>query len=238
MKRLVFLLAAAFLFAFNARAQQTPQNSSLFVSPFGESDTQTQPVASAAAPFVLTSSLRAIPEFELNAASAAVPADPPQVVYGVKPTYDFQAYLGYTFFRFYEVPHTNINLNGFNYSIIYYPFRLKGWIGADGEFVLAFGSQFDEKARYLLGMGGPRVRKSLPRNVEVWGHGLVGGTHYVPQTSYGTETALAFELGGGIDINTHNSRWSYRIGADAIGSHYFNTYQFSPKISGGIVYKF
>jgi hypothetical protein len=49
---------------------------------------------------------------------------------------------------------------------------------------------------------------------------------------------LAYELGGGVDINSRNSRWAYRIGADAVGSRYFNTYQFSPKVSAGIVYKF
>lgn len=190
--------------------------------------------------FGLTSSLRAIPEWNSNAggSTAAEPADPPQVVFGVKPQYDFQAYLGYTFLRFYQVPGTSINTNGFNYSIVYYPDHFNGKLGADGEFVLTFGSQFDEKARFLLGMGGARYRWELPRNIEIWAHALVGGSHYVPQTSYGTEGALGYELGGGVDINTHNSRWSYRVGADMIGTRYFSTYQFSPKISAGIVYKF
>jgi hypothetical protein len=241
MKRFAFLLAIVLLGAFNASAQQNSQNSPLFVSPFGEADSQPASASPAAPPFALASALHAIPEFEPNAATpvaAPEPAEPPQVVYGVKPTYDFQAYLGYTFLRFYEVPGTQINLNGFNYSIVYYPDRFKGWIAADGEFVAAFGSQFNEKARFLLGMGGARFRWSLPRNIEFWAHGLLGGTHYVPQTSYGTQSALAYELGGGVDINSRNSRWSYRIGADVVGTRYFSTYQFSPKVSAGIVYKF
>jgi hypothetical protein len=240
MKRFAFLPVVVLLCAFNASAQQNSQNSPLFVSPFGEADSQPASNSPVVPPLALTSSPR-VPEFELNAAIPAavpLPPEPPQVVYGVKPTYDFQAYLGYTFFRFYEVPGTDVNLNGFNYSIVYYPDYFKGWIAADGEFVAAFGSQFNEKARFLLGMGGARFRWSLPRNIEFWAHGLLGGSHYVPQTSYGSQSALAYELGGGVDINSRNSRWAYRIGADAVGSRYFNTYQFSPKVSAGIVYKF
>jgi hypothetical protein len=249
MKRPVFLLAGVLLFALNAGAQNDAGNSPLFVSPFAESPTQpAAPTASSstASVFSLAVPPAANAEFSANAGfspstanlfAAASPAEPPQV-YGVKPNYDFQAYLGYTFLRFYEVPGTQINTNGFNYGIVYYPDYFKGWLGADGEFVLTFGSQFDEKARFLLGMGGVRVRWAAPRNVEVWGHALAGGSHYVPQTSYGGQGAFGYELGGGVDINTHNSRWAYRIGADVVGTLYFNTYQFSPKFSAGIVYKF
>jgi hypothetical protein len=241
MKRAVFLLAGVLLFALNASAQNDTQNSPLFVSPFGESAAAPATATPAAPSFSVATQPAERADFEpatSNPFAAASPAEPPQVVYGVKPNYDFQAYLGYTFIRFYEVPGTQINTNGFNYSIVYYPERFSGWIGADGEFVLTFGSQFNEKARFLLGMGGVRVRWSAPRNIEVWGHGLAGGSHYVPQTSYGNQGAFGFELGGGVDINTHNSRWAYRIGADVVGTLYFNTYQFSPKFSAGIVYKF
>lgn len=241
MKRLVFLLAGVFLFALSASAQNDGQDSPLFVSPFAESAAQPATAISVSPSFSMSPLPPASPEFEPRASNffaPASPAEPPQVVYGVKPNYDFQAYLGYTFLRFYEVPGTQINTNGFNYGIVYYPDYFKGWLGADGEFVLTFGSQFDEKARFLLGMGGVRVRWAAPRNVEVWGHALAGGSHYVPQTSYGSQGAFGYELGGGVDINTHNSRWAYRIGADVVGTLYFNTYQFSPKFSAGIVYKF
>jgi hypothetical protein len=242
MKRSAFLLAVVLLCGFNAIAQQNSYNSPLFVSPFGEADSQPVSTIQATPSLAFTSSLNdAIPDFESSPASplaAPEPADPPQVVYGVKPSYDFQAYLGYTFIRFFQVPGTQVNLNGFNYSIVYYPDRFNGKLAADGEFVATFGSQFDEKARFLLGMGGARFRWALPRNLEFWAHALVGGTHYVPQTPYGTESSLAYELGGGVDINSRNSRFSYRISADAIGTRYFNTYQFSPKVSVGFVYKF
>ena len=186
MKRFAFLLAVVLLCGFNAIAQQNSHNSPLFVSPFGEADSQPASTSPATPSLTFTPSLHAISDFEPSPASplaAPEPADPPQVVYGVKPTYDFQAYLGYTFFRFFQVPGTEVNLNGFNYSIVYYPDHFKGWLAADGEFVATFGSQYDEKARFLLGMGGARVRWALPRNIEFWAHALIGGTHYVPQTS-------------------------------------------------------
>lgn len=241
MKRAVFLLAGVLLFALNASAQNDPQDSSLFSSPFGESAPQPAATTPAASSFSVPSlrTVNLVPEPPaFNGFAAASPAEPPQVVYGVKPNYDFQAYLGYTFLRFYEVPGTQINTNGFNFGVVYYPEYFKGWIGADGEFVLTLGSQFNERARFLLGMGGARFRWSGPHNIEVWIHGLAGGSHYVPQTSYGNQGAFGFELGGGVDVNTHNSRWAYRVGVDAVGTLYFNTYQFSPKVSAGIVYKF
>jgi len=243
MKRLVFLLAGVFLFALGANAQSDSQNSPLLVSPFAEEGV---PAAAAIAPSLSLATFPSIPEFEANPATGfatpsplapASPAEPPQV-FGVKPTYDFQAYLGYTFLRFYEVPGTQINTNGLNFSIQYYPENFKGWIAADGEFVLTIGSQADYHAHFLLGMGGVRFRWAAPRNIELWAHGLAGGSHYVPQTPYGKQGAFGYELGGGVDINTHNSRWAFRISGDAVGTLYFSTYQFSPKFSAGIVYKF
>lgn len=241
MKLPVCLLAGVLLFALNASAQNDPQNSPLLVSRFG--DAAAQPVAatvgspSFAVANLPTPTPASEPNFG-NAFAAPSPAEPPQVVYGVKPNYDFQAYLGYTFLRFYEVPGTQINTNGLNFGIVYYPDYFKGWIGADGEFVLTLGSQFNQKARFLLGMGGARFRWAGPHNIEVWVHGLAGGSHYVPQTSYGSQSAFGYELGAGVDINTHNSRWAYRIAGDAVGTRYFSTYQFSPKVSVGVVYKF
>ncbi|HUJ32559.1 MAG TPA: hypothetical protein VLY23_14855 [Candidatus Acidoferrum sp.] len=246
MKRVVFLAVVFLLFSFNLQAQENSQNSPLFSSSFGNAANQLEPPTtfSVDTPFAATPSLHLLPSSQPAAGAsgpaASAPASPAprQLVYGVMPKYDFQAYLGYTFIRFYEVPGVNVNLHGFNYSIVFYPEYFKGWIGADGEFVAAFGTQNNESARFLLGMGGARFRWSLPRGLEFWAHGLVGGSHYVPQTSYGGQGALGYEVGGGVDINSHNSRFAYRISADAVGTEYFSTYQFSPKVAVGIVYKF
>jgi len=172
------------------------------------------------------------------ASVSSVPSEPaalPQGVYGVLQNFNWQAYMGYTFVGFYELPGARQNENGFNYSIVYY---LKDWLGADGEFVATFGSQNGQASRFLVGAGGPRFRWSRPHGVELWAHGLVGASHFTPQTAYGKETALGYEVGGGIDISGHHRRWAYRVEADAVGTQFFSTYQIGPKLSAGLVFKF
>lgn len=149
--------------------------------------------------------------------------------------YNWQAYVGYSFIRFYEVPGLQQSTNGFNYSMVYY---LKNWFGVDGEFAATRTSQSGINGWLLFGGGGPRFRWSGPRGIELWGHVLFGYSHLTPQTPFGTQGAFAYEAGGGGDLNILRSRWALRVGADMFGSHYFGTYQYSPKAFAGIVYKF
>lgn len=176
------------------------------------------------------------------ASSEALPAAPEpapvlegQVVQGVYPYYYWQAYVGYTYVRFFEVPGTQINTNGLNFSAQYY---FKDWLAFDGEFVGTFGSQLGCTAKYLMALGGVRLRKAGPYGIEMWAHLLGGGAHYLPQTAYGNQHSLAYEAGGGVDINARNHRLAYRLAVDAAGTNYFNTYQVSPKVSFGVVFKF
>jgi hypothetical protein len=155
---------------------------------------------------------------------------------GVYENYSFQAYVGYTFLRFYEAPRMIQSRSGFDSALVYY-FH-SGTFGVDGSLMSAFGSQFGERSRFVFAGAGPRARWSAPRGLEVFGHGLVGGSHYTPQTAFGTQSAFAYEVGGGIDATAHRQRLAYRLELDMIGSHYFNTQQLSPKASIGIVWKF
>jgi hypothetical protein len=243
MRQFFLLVAAVFLLGIGTKAQDTAQTFSLFASPFDQPIAQPAAPGSSAPSLLPSSSLdfslpEPVPSPPSSAASA--PPDPPQGVYGVRPVFPFQAYIGYTFVRFYEVPGTTVNTNGFNYSIVYFPERLKNWVGADGEFVAGFGNQYPYQARFLLGMGGARFRWApfSHTNLEIWAHGLAGASHYTPQTPYGKQGAFAYELGGGVDINAHRWRYAYRFGVDMVGTHYFGTNQFSPKISAGFVYRF
>lgn len=160
----------------------------------------------------------------------------PQGVYGVIQNFNAQFYGGFTYIRFYELPDITGNLDGFNVSIVYYPHA--GHWGLDGEFTAAFAPQNGVNTTLDAGMGGGRVRISGLRGVEVWAHALAGGAHFTPQTPYGSESAFAFEGGGGIDLTPRNRRVAYRVQADVLGSRFFQTYQYSPKISVGLVYKF
>lgn len=159
-----------------------------------------------------------------------------QGVYGVLQNYNWQAYVGYTHFVFYELPGVTGNLNGFNMSLQYY---VHGghWAG-DGEFATAFAPQGPNTTRMELGLGGVRYRIDGPRGVEIWGHGMVGGAHFLPQTAFGNTDAFAFQVGGGVDLNPHHGRLGYRAAVDMDGTYFFGTHQYNPKVSVGIVYKF
>jgi hypothetical protein len=242
MRQVVYVIGVVLIFAGSVAAQSNSGNPSIFLS-------TAMPSADGAAmaispmPFATSSTSTATTSFAstapwMNMSSIAIgePAGTPQQdVQGVFQNFNWQAYLGYSYVRFWETPGIQVNTNGVNFGVVYY---FKDWIGADGEFVGTFGSQYGDTAKFLLGMGGGRLRWSAPRGLELWAHGLVGGSHYLPQTANGGQGALAYEFGGGVDINAGRRRWAYRFSADVVGTRYFNTYQYSPKFSAGIVFKF
>jgi hypothetical protein len=216
----------------------------------------------AGAQSLVTTSLPLSPSFNLDPASAASPgirltpfttandvsapisaapaplslslAPAPQDVTSVFQNYSWQLYLGYTFFRFYELPPITENTNGFDLNMVYY---FKDWVGVEGDLSATHGSQGGESSWFAFGGGGPRFRWSARRGLEVWAHALVGISHFTPQTPFGDQHALAYTFGGGVDL-PFRPRWSLRVGADAVGSQYFGTHQWSPKTSVGIVFKF
>ena len=170
----------------------------------------------------------------LAAAADPNPPEPPQGVYGVFPKFDWEASAGYTFLRFYEAPRTTPNTNGAYGSVVYY---VKDWIGAEGEVNAAFGTLSGSTSHFVLPGGGVRLRWPMSGGIEIWGHALAGVSNLSPETPYGKSTTFAYEAGAGIEIRTHR-RWAYRIEGDAVGTFFFNTYQVSPKVSAGVVYKF
>ncbi|MGH7837338.1 MAG: hypothetical protein ACREQC_05860 [Candidatus Binataceae bacterium] len=242
------LFGVSLLFALQTAAQVNAGNTALMTSPeFVASSSATPAGPAAVTPGITSGAIFAVAS-PAPAASSAIPEAPavatqpspsepasPQNVYGVIQTYSTQAYLGYTFFNFTQTSGTHMSMNGFNASMQQY---LKPWIAVDGEMFATFGSQKYPAQSFVWGGGGPRFRWSAPRGLELWAHGLVGYAVNQPRTQYGSTSAFAYEIGGGVDINAHHQRWAYRIQADAVGSNFFGTYQISPKISAGIVYKF
>jgi len=222
MRHAASLCGLLLVFALGAGAQVRPANS-LFLGSSLPALAATMPSPGAAA------LAAAEPE------PSPAPAEP-QGVYGVMQNFNFQAYAGFTYVRFYELPTTTGNLDGFNLSIVYYPHGRR-W-GLDGEFAAAFAPQNGVGTTLDAGMGGGRFRLFSTRGVELWAHALGGGAHFTPKTIYGSESALAFEAGGGIDLTPRHRRFAYRVQADVLGTYFFGTYQYNPKISLGIVYKF
>lgn len=171
-----------------------------------------------------------------NASPSSEPgAPPPQGVQGVFQNYNWDAYIGYSFVRFYEVPGTAVNRNGFEYSMTYF---FKDWFGAEGEFTFTRGTQNGQGSRFETGMGGAHVRIVARRGMELWAHGLAGGVEFTPQTAYGGQTAFAGDVGGGVDIGTNHRRLAYRFGADMVATRLFSTYQISPKFTAGVIFRF
>jgi hypothetical protein len=245
MRQVFTVLAAVLLCAMLAQAQEHPANARLFATPyFTLAPTEDAGLTPAPLPMSSFSATRT-PAFSAPAfsplASSAAPVAPssaaadPQFVQSVYETFHWQVYFGYTFFRFYIVPGTQESTNGFNYSVVYY---FNNWFGVDGEMAATKGSQNGFDGWFLFGGGGPRFRWSGPRGLELWGHFLAGYSHYTPQTPFGTQSAFAYEVGGGGDITVRRTRWALRLGADMVGSHYFSTWQYSPKAFAGVVYKF
>jgi hypothetical protein len=138
--------------------------------------------------------------------------------------------VGYTFISLNEVPNTTLNSNGLDATAVYY----KDWYGVEGDFTGAFASQAGKSSQLYFGGGGLRLRLPNTYSFEPWVHGVLGYTHLSPQSSFGSDQAFGYKVGGGVDINPHRSRIGYRVSADLFGSHFFRTYQLSPEVSVGI----
>lgn len=221
MRHAAALCVLVLAFAVATSAQIQPQGSLILGSSF--------PALAAAVPSPGPVAFAAGPE------PVAAPPEP-QGVYGVIQNFNFQVYGGFNYFRFYELPGITGDLDGFNVSLVYYP--RAGHFGLDGEFAVGFAPQAGVNTTLDAGMAGGRFRVTNHRGAELWVHALGGGAHFTPQTPYGGETALSFEAGGGLDVAPHNGRLGYRIQADVLGTYFFGTYQYNPKVSIGIVYKF
>ena len=231
MKRLSIICGVFLVFAVSAGAQEkykpmdAERTDSAYLQTFA---------ANAANPFFS-------PEAALAEAPAEfpepLPASPePQKVAGVFPSYRWQVYVGYAYSRFYAYPGATPNENGFDLAAAYY--FGPGWLGAEGELTPVFGSLAGKSSSLVFGGGGPKVRWSGPRGVDVWAHAIAGGAHFTPHTPYGGESSFGYELGAGIDIRSRYRRLAYRVEGDMVGTHFFGTFQYSPKISAGVVLNF
>lgn len=148
----------------------------------------------------------------------------------------FQIGIGYSFVSFNEIPHpsTVLNNSGVNGSAVWY----NNIVGSEAEVSDVFGSQNGHFSQLLFAGGGGRVRWPVGRNFEPWAHALIGYTHLTPETSFGSNSALGYKLGGGLDFYARHRRIAYRVSADMLGTTFFHTSQFSPEASVGIVFLF
>ncbi len=240
MKQAAFLLGAILVYVATGFAQDNSANALFSPSPApemalaGSSPTLTEPPIPASPATPANTDVSASPALGSN--SPSEPPAPKSNVYRVFQTYNLQLYAGYAFFRFYALPNRKENMNGIDLGVAYYP--KAPWIGADGDILVQFGGFLNQSSRFIDYMGGPRFRWLGPRNLELWAHGLVGYAKFVPQTALGSQNAFSYEAGGGVDLGIPRRRLAYRVQADMVGTKFFHSYQLSPKISFGIVFKF
>jgi len=228
MRYLGFVLGAFVLCALSVGAQTSSG------TPAGVTLASFEPTTTDSNPLYAASSASTAPLLAEPALPEPAPA--PEPVQSVFQTYNMQIYFGYTFFRFYAEPKLTNNMNGLNLSAVYYPGGK--WFAPDAEVVGTFGSVPTCTTKFVMVAGGGRVRWQGPRGIEVWAHGLVGYSNFLPQSAFGNHSAFAFETGAGVDLNLRNQRWAIRLAGDMIGTRYFSTGQYSPKVSAGIVLKF
>jgi hypothetical protein len=245
MRHALCLLGLVLFLSGTAKAQTSSINPLLVAVPYSISSSGA--VTTAAAPASETLASTALVSAPLNTASflpvattansstpEATPADP-QYVQGVFVNYNWQAYVGYTYFHFDADHGISRSQNGVNFSISYF---FNNWFGVEGEFVATHDNPNNQSSWFVFGGGGPRFRWLAPKGIEVFAHGLVGYSHLTPQTPFGKQEAFAYELGGGADFPTPFRRLAIRVGADMVGTRYYNNNQFNPKAYAGIVFKF
>jgi hypothetical protein len=233
--RYVFsLFAAVILCATISSAQVTGEQSLMATTPSAPAFTQlslgipalassVNAMPAAVSP-VLVPSLSAMP-------AVAVPPPPPVEYY---PSYAFQAFIGFDFFRFYQIPGVRINLPGVYGSMAYF---LTKNLGVEGSVAGGFGNQFGEKARISFTGAGGRFRYPVGYRIEPFVHADFGYAHYVPQTADGKQGAMGIVAGGGVDYRLR--RWiSIRGEGNVLYSRFFGANQFSPLIAGGVVFNY
>ena len=247
MRHVLYLLGVVLFITGSSSAQTNSTNPLLLAAPFsmaasGAVSAASTPSSSfstadslSPAPVSTSSATLAPNPFSTATMATPNPTPDPQYVQGVFTNYSWQAYFGYAFFHF-SGPHgISRNMNGFNYGIVYY---FNNWFGIEGEMMANHDSPNGQSSWFLFGGGGPRFRWLAPKGIEVFAHAVVGYSHLTPQTPYGKQQAFAYVLGGGADFNTPFRRLALRVGADMVGTRYFNDNQFNPRAYGGIVFKF
>jgi hypothetical protein len=240
MKHAAFLLGAILLFLTTSFAQDNSADMRLF-APSNSDLAFSRSTSAPVEPLVLSpeatpASTEPLAAPALGSDSSSEPPAQRSNVYGVFETYKWQAYVGYSFFRFFALPSRKENMNGLDLGLVYYP--TASWIGVDGDILAQFGTFLNHSSRFTSYTGGPRFRWQGPRGIELWAHGLAGFAKFLPQTALGGQTAFSYEAGGGVDLGVYRRRIAYRVEVDAVGTRFFHTSQVSPKLSVGVVYRF
>ena len=181
--------------------------------------------------------------FDAANPSAEPDAAPAQFSPSDRPSWQLEAGAQYQHYRVLGVAFHDF---GFNASVTRY---LNNWFGLEGAAAVGFGhtgttlnvtAPLDAKS-FFIG-GGPHVAISNRTRFEPWAHALVGLQHFrFTQTNtkvgLGSNSALGFQLGGGVDFKIIE-RAFWRVQADYVGSHFSAGEQTNYSVGTGLVFNF
>src|SRR5690348_1140487 len=224
MKRRVGFLVVALLCALPVCAQETPQPAPDTSTPGPSSSSST---SAGSAPAAAASASQ--PSFDAREAAA------------------WEISAGFAL-RDYSTPGLNLKMDGGYFSVNY---NILSWLGVEGEGLAVFKQQGKqslgtrEKWALVTGMAGPKVYPFHHHKVTPFAHFLIGMGYYdlsVPAfggfpSSKSTSTAMAYEIGGGLDLRIKR-HWAVRLvqaGFDQTAFYGGNPKQGGYRFSTGIV---
>ncbi len=225
MKKLIVLVCVVMGCVAVASAQENPAGAALLAA-------ASQPAATNVARPNLAS-VTLVPTAPVAKTSAPEPA-PPAWRFGLREEDSWQLSFGYAYVRFRSTPF-DVSLNGINATVAKY---FSEQFAVEGEVTAAFGREVfpTEHAKYLFYGGGLRIKQPV-KQLESWGHVVVGGVHVQPQTAGNSRSGFAFELGGGVDWRW-KPRLALRVQGDWVRSQLFGESQNNFQIATGIVFNF
>ena len=174
-----------------------------------------------------------------EASSAPDPAEPlpaapdPKFVYGSRDDFRWQLALGITLVRF-RSPFFYATGVGTNTSVTYFT---NEWFGVEGAINTAFAPTIyqNEHVKYFSYGGGPKIAWRA-RKWEPWVHGIFGGVHVQPKTTFGTN-GFVVQVGGGVDYRIY-PHLSARVETDWVRSRLFGQWENSAQANADIVLHF
>jgi hypothetical protein len=132
------------------------------------------------------------------------------------------------------------NLNSWGAAGVY---KFNRVFGLAGDFGGQYGALNGSSVHLYSYLVGPQL--SLPGRVSPFVHGLVGGAHESVGTfpnfafsSLGSDSGLAFAVGGGIDMKATRLISMRLIQVDFLQTHLYGHVQNQPRISAGLVFHF
>src|SRR5207245_627137 len=199
----------------------------------------------ACSPFALSSRrrhTRCYRDWSSDVCSSDLPARPAFNEY-----FSWQVAVSYEYTRF-RTPGGYFQMHGINTSATRF---VNSWFGLEGDVGADFGSipngvtfgpipqNLNPAAHMIFYGGGPHLTRRTDSRIELWVHGLAGGSHFrFTQTSGpGSANGLGSVAGGGADWKL-GPRTHLRAQGDYLGTRFFSTFQHSFQIKGGLVFNF